>query len=367
MTASPREALLQTFASGHGGRPAWFADLSYWHQAHGRLGDLDPRWAGDGLAELHRELGCGFYLSPVEPFRVSFDCDTTVEQTPRGTVVTHHTPHGPLREVITELTEALTWDHTEYLLKGPADLPALQWLVEHLVWEPNLAAVEHRAAITGDLGVPVVCAPRSPLARLFVQWAGVEAASLALCQAPEAMAHLLQTMDARDDAAYDLCAAAPSPLVMIPDNLSADVWGPPLFRTWAGGLYARRVRQLRAAGKIVITHLDGRMRGLIAAVAETGIDGIEGLTPRPLGDLDIEAVRAAAGREDTVLWGGIPGLMFTPHWGEADFERAVRRAVEVCAADPRTVLGVGDQVPPDGLLARVRRVGEIVDEVCGGR
>ena len=30
--------------------------------------------------------------------------------------------------------------------------------------------------------------------------------------------------------------------------------------------------------------------------------------------------------------------------------------------EPRYVLGVADQVPPDGLESRVRRVAEIVDE-----
>jgi hypothetical protein len=210
--------------------------------------------------------------------------------------------------------------------------------------------------------VTVVCAPRSPLARLFVQWAGVQAASLLLAAAPDEMAELLATLDAKDDAAYALCAAAPSPLVMIPDNLSADIWGPAFFRRHAGAIHRRRTEQLRGAGKIVITHLDGRMRGLLGAVAETGIDGIEGLTPRPLGDLDVADLRAAAGRPDTVLWGGIPGVMFTPHWRDEEFERAVRRAVEAFAGDPRTVLGVGDQVPPDGLLRRVKRVGELLAE-----
>ncbi len=365
MTLTPREALIETFAHGHGGRPAWFADLSYWHAAHTRLGDLDPRWAGDGIAALHREMGCGLYLAPTEPFRVTFACETERREEPPHTIITHHTPHGDLREVITDLADAMTWDHTEYLLKSADDLPALQWLVERMRCEPDLAAVEHRVAITGDLGVPVVCAPRSPLARLFVQWAGVQAASLALFAAPDAMRHLLATLDAQDDEAYRLCAAAPSPLVMIPDNLTGDVWGPAFFGEHAGEIYRRRAAQMRAAGKIVVTHLDGRMHGLIGAVAETGLDGIEGLTPAPLGDLEIEQVREAAGDPAVVLWGGIPGLMFTPHWSEEDFERAVRRAVEAWATDPRTVLGVGDQVPPDGLLARVRRVGEILGEICG--
>lgn len=365
MTTSPRKALLDTFSSGHAGRPAWFADLSYWHTAHTRLGDLDARYAGDGVIDLHRDLGCGYYLAPSEPFEIVFDCEAERREEPPHTITTYHTPHGPLREVVTDIAEALTWDHTEYLLKSAADLPAMHWLVEHMRYRPRFDELNHRVEIAGEFGVPVVCAPRSPLARLFVVWAGVEAASLAMFAAPDKMRALLRLLDENDDEAYRLCAQAPSPLVMIPDNLTADVWGGGLFREHATPVYQRRVAELRAAGKIVVTHLDGRMKRLIADVAETGIDGIEGLTPKPLGDFDVAELRQAADRRETVLWGGIPGLMFTSHWSDEQFEVTVKRAVETFAGDPRTVLGVGDQVPPDGLLSRVRRVGEIIDEVCG--
>ena len=127
MTPSPRDHLLATFRSGgHRGRPPWYADLSWWHSAHARMGDLDPRWAGDGVAELHREMGCGLYLAPTEPFRIRFDCDTERRDEPPHTITIYHTPHGPLTEVVTDLAEAMTWDHTEYLLKSHEDLPAMQ-------------------------------------------------------------------------------------------------------------------------------------------------------------------------------------------------------------------------------------------------
>jgi hypothetical protein len=35
--------------------------------------------------------------------------------------------------------------------------------------------------------------------------------------------------------------------------------------------------------------------------------------------------------------------------------------IEIMVKEPRYVLGVADQVPPDGLEDRVRRVGELVE------
>ena len=60
--------------------------------------------------------------------------------------------------------------------------------------------------------------------------------------------------------------------------------------------------------------------------------------------------------------GGISGIYFTPYVNEAMFERHVRHVLSVMRSEPRYVLGLADQVPPDGLERRIRRVGELVDE-----
>lgn len=67
------------------------------------------------------------------------------------------------------------------------------------------------------------------------------------------------------------------------------------------------------------------------------------------------------GESDAILWGGLPGVYFTPLVSEEEFDRHV---LEVMTREPRYVLGVADQVPPDGLERRVRRVRELVG-VCG--
>ena len=45
-------------------------------------------------------------------------------------------------------------------------------------------------------------------------------------------------------------------------------------------------------------------------------------------------------------------MIFTPNFGEAEFVEHVKHVLEVMRRKPAFVLGVADQVPPDGLLAR---------------
>ena len=56
--------------------------------------------------------------------------------------------------------------------------------------------------------------------------------------------------------------------------------------------------------------LDGAVKGLLPNCCAAGFDAIEALTPRPGGDLEIEEIRALAGGNGAILWGGVPGVMF---------------------------------------------------------
>ncbi len=90
------------------------------------------------------------------------------------------------------------------------------------------------------------------------------------------------------------------------------------------------------------------------------------MTPAPVGDLAVE--RWAAWCPDspkTVFWGGLPGVYFTAQVSDEEFDRHTKAVLEVMRSEPRYVLGVADQVPPDGLERRLRRVAELADAFGG--
>ena len=109
-------------------------------------------------------------------------------------------------------------------------------------------------------------------------------------------------------------------------------------------------------------HMDGSLAGLIKLEAATGVDALEALTPAPVGDLAIENWADRANNPNTILWGGIPGSYFTPAIGDDAFDDHLKTVLSIMRKDPRYVLGVADQVPPNALEYRVRRVSELVDQ-----
>ena len=86
------------------------------------------------------------------------------------------------------------------------------------------------------------------------------------------------------------------------------------------------------------------------------------MTPAPVGDLEVERWAEWCGSHESVLWGGLPGVYFTDKISDAEFDRHVRSVLRVMTSRPKYVLGVADQVPPDGLENRIRRVAELVEQ-----
>jgi uroporphyrinogen-III decarboxylase len=171
-------------------------------------------------------------------------------------------------------------------------------------------------------------------------------------------------MSERADLAAAAALTAPADAFMIPENLSSEVVGKRFYREFVQPWERKWVERIRAAGKVSFIHMDGTLRGLLHEAAETGFDVIEAVTPAPTGDLSMAEARALAGPRP-ILWGGLPGALFTPLVSDADFEQQVRETLRVMVADRRMVLGVADQVPPDGTRARMARVVEMAE--CYGR
>jgi hypothetical protein len=107
--------------------------------------------------------------------------------------------------------------------------------------------------------------------------------------------------------------------------------------------------------------MDGTLAGLLRQESQIGLTFIEAMTPKPVGDLPVSEWPRYRDGSRTIYWGGIPGSYFTPAVSDREFDRHVKEVLTVMREDRRMVLGVADQVPPDGLESRVARVQELVE------
>ena len=362
---SQRTALLELLAGRRPERVIWAADITWWLAGEKQKGLADPAWDTEaGFLALHRELGILPYYDYTRFWASVPTYDSSVQETSvRTGLVTRNglrTPHGELIAEHTDLPESACSGCTKHFVQSEQDLDVFLDLLQRRQLLPaNLNDYFTRLArwVEAD-GLPCLGLPRSPLAAFCYEWAGVENAVYLLLDQPDKVRQALQLMEAQEQPILDaVCRLAP-PLVHFPDNLdSANLT--PLYDEFLAGTHRHRLERLHAAGIRAAVHVDGAVRGLLPKLAAVGFDALEAVTPKPSGDMDIAEMRPAAGREDLVLWGGVPGALFAPPFTWKDMEAHVKRVLTEWHGQP-FVLGVADQVPPNGDISFCRKIAEML-------
>jgi len=364
---TPRERVLTILKGGQPDQVPWFADLDYWAAALIARGERPRDFrTSDAYLDWHRELGAGFYLQGYFPFKeVPRECEVRNWTEGNNRFRSIQTPKGTLRECWYWSDTTSSEAPIERLVKTAADLPAYRWLFEHMEYEPDYAQAELRREQVGDYGVVLCYTHRSPFMNMVAIDAGIENVVDIFMGAPDELADTLGGIKASMDRAVELVLQSPAEIIMTPENLSAEVVGPTFFELFMKEYQTDWKNKIHAAGKLSCIHMDGTLKGLLRQEAAVGFTFIEALTPAPTGDLAVEDWAGYFGDSKTIAWGGIPGAYFTAQTSEMEFERLVKHVLSVMRKEPRYVLGVADQVPPDGLASRVRRVRELVDEFGG--
>lgn len=360
------ERLLAVF---RGERPdviPWHADLTYWYNAQRAWGRLPERWQGEGVRQMYVDLNTGCHEHALfSPWQQQFEGTEIVTQEyeedgKRFQKVEWRTPVGTLTQIKQYEPEAATWAYRQYPVRSVADLRTLRWMYERLTVTPHFEPEQAALEFWRDWGVPSSVPPRSPMAHLIVIWAGVTHTSYALADAPEELEKTLWTMHEAEDPIYQAIARAPAPLVYFGENITGEVVSPHLFDRWYRPFYEVRVPQLHAAGKFIFVHVDGAFRNILKPLAATGVDCAQSLTPAPVGDVPVSQMRAVAG-PNLILWGGVPAAFFSPLYPEQALVDIVKECLAHYRQDGKFMLCVCDQVPPDGIIERVKRVSDLVE------
>ena len=359
-----RQRLLAVLSGERPDVMPWFADLSYWTHAQRLRGALPPEYEGDeGFVKLHADHHVGYYLGYAAVWSHSHD-NVTVATDTEGAITTTRwqTPVGEIWGQTQFLPETASSAHTEWPVTSPHDLRVVRYIADSTQTTPTYERFEHLKQLAGEQGYPTILPPRSPVSQMLAQWTGAVHLSYLAADAPEELERTLQALGRAADGAYEAILQADTPYVELGDNLSGEVVTS-LFERYQFDYYVRRIEQVHSVGIKIGTHLDGTIRGILPLLVETGLDFVESITPEPTGDVAVEHLRDLAG-PDIILFGGIPGAMFAPPFTADDMRRQVELILEHHWESGKFILGVADQVPPNGDMGLVRLVGELCEELC---
>jgi hypothetical protein len=344
----------------------WFTDMTYWHHGQQVAGTLPAKYEGpDGLLELHRDLGVGVYLFTPPLVRVERDPDLFRRESrpldEKRTQIVVSSPEGTLTGIAERCEQSASSAVLEWPVKTAGDLRVVRAWYESALYVPNYEAVHECDRAWGDAGFAVPLTPRTPLAALAAEWAGLMNLTYLMAEAPGEFERTLEGMRRCEDVLYRLLAAAPYPVIEIPDNLSSEAMCG-LWRRHSRDYYRERIDLFHASGKKIGCHIDGTLGALLGELVDVGVDFPESVVPAPVGDLTPQEIRDAV-KPETIIWGGVPAAMFAPPFAQEDVLDFVRDAVRVLGAGGKLVLAGADQVPPNGDIDTVRRIGDLLNEL----
>jgi len=348
-------------------RPPWTIDLAYYNSAMSQQGKADARYQGvDGFLRQHEELGADPYLCYEAFWAHKAAYDGVTVETRRG---------GNERETIltlggrTSLTkrsqylpESFCWATCKHPVETPDDLELLLRILRNCRYAPSLDRHRELQEQWGERGLVAIGVPRTPIPALITEWCGILGATYLMLDAPELFAEVLNELDRLADPVYDALVEYAPVVVHFPDNISGEIVAS-FWDEHMAPVYRRRLDRLHAAGIICAIHNDGTVANILKRIAGTGFDGAEALTPKPVGDIELAQMRDLAGRDDFILWGMVPGAMFSRTWHEDAFCHHVEQVLDTCTGP--MILGTADQVPPDGDIRRVKLASNILHKRYG--
>jgi len=185
------------------------------------------------------------------------------------------TPMGSLREV-QEGNRLL-----EHKLTSPDDLPAYRYLVENTSFSPNPGRYEELAEHVGDDGIVAPHIGPTAVQKLVQLDAGVDNFAYLCADCPDEMDELIELVHLRDLERIRIAAETPAKVLIQVENTSTLLISPTMYRRWSQRHISNFSRIAHEHGKVAMVHMCGHIRGLLADIATTGLDGVDALTPPP--------------------------------------------------------------------------------------
>ncbi|MGQ9515230.1 MAG: uroporphyrinogen decarboxylase family protein [Thermoproteota archaeon] len=347
----------------------WFADLTYWYSAMEYRHQLPEKYSGEsGKIKLYRDLGCGaheeLYNLPGELSYNDIKISYSSERHKDGTIIyeeEYTSQRGSIVAIRKFMPSSVSIAYLKYPVSTRQDLKVLQDIFKNQEFKPNYALQYDRLERWKGLGLVSSLPPRTPLQQIVVVWAGLVNTVKLLMREREEVDETVQVMSEADDPIYEAICRSPAPAVYFGENLTSEAITPAMFKRYHAPYYERRAAQLHAAGKYIFVHIDGTLRGILPLMGKTGVDCAQSVTPAPIGDVEVKRLREVAG-PDIILWGGLPGVCFSPQYPEKMLCDMAREVIRYHKQGHKFIIGIADQVPADGEISRVKMITDIVEK-----
>lgn len=286
--------------------------------------------------------------------------DLIVEEVQREseTLRGYVTSVGTLQERVHSVPSSPMWPFwgAEFKIRSLEDIRIYRHIWENTWCEADYEPFLREEAYVGDDGLAAVGAPQSAVQFLLGQEAGLSNFYYLLQDYTQEMEGLLETIHERIREAYQIIARSPARVVFAMEDTSSTTSSPAIFERYSWRHLNEYADVLLAEGKIFLAHMCGHLKAMASLIAESNLDGVESLTPAPIGDLDPAEARSIWGEEKIII-GGIDAdtmLNATPE----ELRRYVQRLLARMAPGRKFILSNADSMPFGVSVDNLRAISE---------
>lgn len=272
---------------------------------------------------------------------------------------TYHTPVGKASSVIRTGLKFQSPGGSaivEHLVKGIDDIKVLKFMIEDTVYEPDYENYGQLEDEIGSDGIVTSGIGYTPLMEIIINQMGFKTFATMLFRHPEAVEELVEVLGRKQTEALRILADSPVEIVSLGDNIDGVFVSPHLFEKYLLPYYNEYSSLLKGKGKVVMSHMDGRLRVLKDLIAKTKLDVIEAFTPPPMGDLPLKDARSAW--RDKVIWINFPEEILLRSADE--IRNFTVHLLEEIAPGDGFIIGITEDINPEHFRKGIRIVTETI-------
>ncbi|MBI2858829.1 MAG: hypothetical protein HYX90_07105 [Chloroflexi bacterium] len=339
------------------------ARIDLWYNYHSGHGTLPEKYRGKDIHHILRDQGAGVLIGYPHIWKEEYrDTEVTITEEPPFKTFEYRTPKGVVSYKTTFIPEEGQRSpfEVEKLFKSANDYPAIAHLLENIVLVPDLGGYPKRVEEIGEDGIVSLSLNYSPMQEIMRRMMGFDKFFFELVDHPSEVERLHELM--REVIWKKLRILVEAPVEHVPVCANwIDGIHTPMFKKYFIPWLKEVGEFVHSKGKLTSVHIDGEMKRLIPMFLETGIDVAEAWTPAPMTSVTTGDLRKAWGDKVTV-WGGVPAVLFEPQYSDEEFDAYVKNLFKEVAPGRSFIVGMGDNLPPDGKIERVGRIAELIDK-----
>jgi len=297
-----------------------------------------------GPIEFTKMVG-GDVLWRTSACRIRNDALKVTQRGGRGRVyVKYETSIGSLSE-IRRRTRFGAPRIEKYPVETAHDLKVLEHIMNHQVAEADYEGILRADEKVGDSGLVMIFQTPSPVQSLTQAWMGLAGFYSHLLRHRSDLEGLMALMHERNREAYELMAESPAQIQCIVENTDVGLASPDTYQRYSLGHVKDYVDIVHRHGKTAMVHMCGKIDRLLPLIRQTGLDGIDCLTPSPTGDVDFRRAYEVFGGKFIVHGILNPTKWMPPDRTPEEIEASIDEIAERVLDRPFILCTAADGIP----------------------